>query len=128
MCLDRLDDKVRPYKKNGKIYAWKVFEKNGREFISNTKGNGNSMKPGRWLNEIGFRNFKSQKYLTTSNWVYSKYQIGFHSFCYKGGASYWSENAKGIFPIIKRVQLKDIVATGWQDDYPVVVAKKMKIL
>ena len=122
MCLDRLDPKVRPRKVGGKIYAWKAFCRfsGGRLYFLCQPDIGvpeRGLTKGRWMCESDYRPPVEESLRANEG---GGYPMGFHAYA-NGNDARWRGPAF-------RVELRNIVATGWQDGRKVVVAKRMKIL
>lgn len=122
MCLDRLDPKVRPRKVGGKIYAWKVLDvRDDQRLAPPWFGNDRSTPIGVWLNSKAYSNRQLGIRCRFDNHIY---QPGFHAYVKKEDAL----SELYTFRRARKIELQDVVATGWQEGMEVVVAKRMKIL
>jgi len=128
MCLDSLNK----FKTNG--YGYKVIEEKSlsdarkKVYIKHSlfKGSGYILyKKYRW-------NIDKSKQTIIITEPYElkeigKYRTGFHLFVKKIDAEKWIKNYL-LKLLIKKVQYKDVVATGYQDGFKIVVVRKFKFV
>jgi hypothetical protein len=110
MCLDRLEK--FPVRKNadGWIVAWKVFEKRG-DYLKFPSRKAKSFS-------VGSRVHRAQGGIIG---ISPTYQSGYHAYKTRAEAF----GGPYVFGSIRRVLLKDITATGYQNGLRVIVARKM---
>ena len=125
MCLAT---KMSPKKKaefKEQTEGWKVLwqEKDGT-FVGECFSIKDVRPEGEWLNEEAYRPPKyHQPHFLNSQ----RYPHGWHIWLTLEGAGQWCLKSAGPCKI-RKVQLKEPVAYGYQEDYPAVVAKEMMIL
>jgi len=77
----------------------------------------------KWLNS---KDYGSAKFVFTT---FSKqYPAGFHIFLTKKAAIAWRDIEPTSTDIVREVKFRDVVSTGYQRGYKVVVVGEMKIL
>jgi hypothetical protein len=135
MCLDLLLEE-KPRKK----YWWKVFIEveitpGHKELVSEIFRNHKKyIIQGKWLDERDYRQASEDYvYYTVHGWrMAKKYEKGFHCFRYLKDAIIWAGRDCGDYgSVIKKVEVKDMVAYGTQDsaeNFKVGVFKKIKVL
>ena len=118
MCLDRLEKFPVRKNKDGWVVAWKVF-----------------IVPAWKKKTSGFLDFACRTggvyagekvHVATSGKVGApgwRYRAGFHT--YKTEYAAQKIASRFVVYIVRRVLLKDITATGYQDGLRVIVARKM---
>lgn len=112
MCLDRLDTFPT------KGYGWKtLYEKpDGRLEGTCTDY---AFPVNRWLDA---NEGKSVPTLHTNNDYHTTYTAGFHAWTSRADAR------KYAWGVVRKVKLKDVIVTGWQDGLRVIVAKKLLVV
>lgn len=118
MCLEIVDKETKQIK-----YGWKVFMKKGRKLVAPCYGNDEHFAKGIWYDEVDFRRFSKQR-KTIDSASGKRYKKGFHVFVSYREAKFWGNNEN----VIKKVEVKDIVASGTQRYHVVIVAKKLKVI
>lgn len=108
MCLDTVDKEIKKTKESG----WKVFKKGPRGLIS-LFFEGRVFPIKKWITDRRKGNVDSDEY-----------QKGFHIYATKHAAKRFC--FRGC--VMRKVEFKDVVATGTQIGLKVIVARKMKIL
>jgi len=114
MCLDRLEKFPVRKNKDGWVVAWKLFYGRGKGRFLAFSCQPLGVSPGK---DIHVANRVAIGY------VGSTYQSGFHA--YKTEYAAQKQAAKHPTHSYRRVLLKDITATGYQDGLRVIVARKM---
>ena len=119
MCLDSLAD----FKVPDPGVGWKVFSiEESKPHISGFFTWEHSVFY-EWLDEKDFRNkAQAEKFLYTYLEGNQPYPFGFHIYLEKEGILYT------LYEVILPVRFRHIVATGYEGDKKVVVAKEMMIL
>jgi len=113
MCLDRLEKFPVRKNKDGWVVAWKVFYSQiGQRLKFSWRDGGVGI--GTKVHVA-----KGKALLIDEE---TTYQAGFHAYTNKQDAV-WMAGFYGEF--CRRVLLKDITATGWQNGFRVIVARKM---
>ena len=119
MCLDRLDEKVKPCKKGYKVMAY-----HEGQLRSECQGNRDIRQVGVWLDEKDARNPIINEPAGRIRTGRLDYPMGWHVFHSKRAVS-------SVFPLgslhIVRVEVDEPIATGWESGYKVTVSKKIKI-
>jgi len=128
MCLDNLADFEVPDPGVG----WKVFSVNeGNPHISSPYINSvYSVFYDKWLSESWYRYYQSQEVMVCydKNWdSIIQHPIGFFIFLNKKDADFYSD-VHSDKHIVLPVRFRHVVATGYESDKKVVVAKEMMIL
>lgn len=113
MCLDRIDKKTR---KNFR-YGYKIYDLFDGKLSGVFYNYFKDYPEGVWI--------KDDKQIII-NEVQPGYPTGFHVLTSKKGAKSWKDNFKT--QVIRKVLIKDIVASGTQNGFNVVVCKQKKIL
>ena len=119
MCLEIVDKETKQIK-----YGWKVFRNMNGKLKSICRGNGKHFKKGVWHNEKDFRGEEERRKTIDSHFD-GRYKKGFHVFVTLKGLKFWRDYKDDI---IKKVEVKDIVASGTQLREDVVVVKKLKVV
>ena len=144
MCLTTVttqfnDEEPKIYKKNKVGYKCVILSKSKRSFYGQFFNPNYKKRPtkfGIWINsqqgkKITYNNHYSY-YL--GEWVYKKYDSGFHIFTSKSSAKKWVQLYKPKYIIernltIVRVEYKNVVAIGTSSviHLKTIVAKKMMV-
>ena len=115
MCLDTVDAENRKVK-----YGYKVYHERDGNLYSEFQSNGTPHIIGKWITDTPY-----VKNLKTTFWS-NGYPSGFHVFTSKKAAKDWWANESEH--VIRKVLVKDIVASGTQWGHNVVVCRQKKIL
>jgi len=116
-----LDPTAKPKNVGRKIYAWKLFHPTSDDDRLAFDCQPGDAYIGRWYNELAHR-AKNNPVLCTIGTV-SPYPTGYHAYVTRYGADHG-----GLAGDKHQVELRGIVATGWQGGQKVIVARWMKIL
>ena len=123
MCLNRLrhptDEWPKYQREDGDIIGFKTFKGDNRYLYPIVRGNVEKCFPqNQWINELDYRD-ESDK--NEEHIGYLKYPFGFHvNFTLEGAQSWAGEQYV--------VKVREVVAQGFQENHPVIVAKEMMIL
>ncbi len=126
MCLDRLEKFPIRQTKKGEAWAWKIFSTDGHRLSFPYYGTGLIPKGG-WLKEETYNHAPSnRRHLLTGRYPERGYPYGFH--CYLKEADARAEcRSWRRGRVVKKVRVRNIVATGIQDNARVLVAKEMYV-
>ena len=125
MCLDRIDEKPKKW-----VEGWKVFDRrNGKLYPAcmPTALPGHKEYPvNEWIRDTRMnpKTIKSGSFIATAFNI-KLYPTGFHFFKTKTGASVWGSLSTFT---VRKIKVKNVVATGTQDGCSVGVAKKIYII
>jgi len=111
MCLHKL-----VIRKARRKYCWKVFRLTTRgNLFLDCQGNTNKIVPvGKWVSEMDYRCRESRKRgVIHTDGTSETYPYGFHGFHKKLHAEIWTDDLTKL--AVRRVEVRDIVATGIQD-------------
>ena len=108
MCLQIVDEKI----KGGTGVGYKVFRTDERYHLS-FENFGGRIKYNEWYQD------KANLMIGSIQ----RYPTGYHIFTTLGGAKGWASQCEAI----RRVDYKNVVASGTQGGYPIVVAREMYI-
>lgn len=122
MCLDKINVGVDPCKEGWKVFLIKDGKLYGILFDCKKE-----IPIGKWIHERNYRNWLMDILCRTNtisvfDGVYEK---GFHVFHEYEDARNWS-SAEHL--VIKKVEVREPVATGYQDNKKVTVCKKIKVI
>jgi hypothetical protein len=115
MCLSQLDEQLHPVK-----YAWKLFylphNKRSRFLISPTMRERQK--------KHGWNVVPRRKQIAMKSYDGGGYTAGFHAYTREREAieARWGDKA------IRRVEVRDVIASGVQNGYRVVVVKAFRIV
>ena len=123
MCLQRLDDFNVKLNKDDIGSGWKVFVDGNCGKLHGEYHNSGERPTNKWLNEKQFRGMG----FTNPRWkkIMSRYPFGWHIFPRKEDAVKWI--CGSFTKVIKKVKFRNVVATGYQIGYKVIVAKEIYI-
>lgn len=126
MCLSSVSKEIEKKYKD-KRFGWKLFSCYGKILVGAVMNeyldqHFKGYPYETWLNERKYRENPNENYIRDDNDVI--YRTGWHIFLTREDAQSYRNTGE----IVRKVEFKNPVAYGWQDELKVVVAKDMKII